>query len=167
MLLKQAERSPAVKVELPQASDSEPRKNDLDEGRAEPNSPFRLAGKFLLALCRSIGSSRPPAGLPQGSAARSYCWSSLSAAGVSGANGSRGRGRGAERSEAERSPPCPPSMSFPVLSCLRSLLSPCLRVGREQEAEAGKNRERHRGRAGGTPLRFAPLTPAGSRELRQ
>ena len=32
-------------------------------------------------------------------------------------------------------------------------------AGREQGAEAGKNRERHRGRAGGTPLRFAPLRP--------
>ena len=53
-------------------------------------------------------------------------------AGVSGAKRSERRqraGRGAERSEAERSPPCPPSMSFPVLSCLCSLLSPCLLVG--------------------------------------
>ena len=115
---------------------------DLDEGRAEPNSPLRLAGKqfpdFLSTTGAPLGSlpfyRELPVrlrdcrrALPLGATAGAL----YLPAGVSGAKRSERRqraGRGAERSEAERSPPCPPSMSLPVLSCLCSLLSPCLLV---------------------------------------
>ena len=92
---------------------------------------YRRSSSWLSAVLS--GAPRPPAGLPSGSAVESYRWSSLSAAGVSGAKRSErkqraGQGGGAERSGAEF--PLPALYVFPC-SFLPLLPALSLPAGRE------------------------------------